>query len=133
MPLADHFLRHFSTKLNRRIGNLTSEARKLLVGYSWPGNVRELQNEIERVVLLAEPDRDIGPEYLSDYISQRVRPAARSDGNLKTAVQMLEDEMIREAMQRSRHNKSRAARTLGISRQSLIEKLRRINLQESSQ
>jgi two-component system, NtrC family, response regulator HupR/HoxA len=133
MPLAEHFLRHFSTKLNRRIGGFTNEARQLLLGYSWPGNVRELQNEIERVVLLAEPDRDVGPEYLSEYISQRVRPTARSNGNLKTAVLLLEDEMIREAMQRCRDNKSRAARALGISRQSLIEKLRRLNLPESRQ
>ncbi len=90
--------------------------------------MRELQNEIERVVLLTEPDHEISPEYLSDTISQRVRPTARAHGNLKTAVQMLEDEMIREAMQRFRHNKSRTARALGISRQSLIEKLRRLNL-----
>ena len=74
LPLAEHFLRHFSTQVSTgRIGGFTDEARQLLVGYTWPGNVRELQNEIERVVLLAEPDRDIGPEYLSEHISQRVR------------------------------------------------------------
>ncbi len=133
LPLAEHFLRHFSTRLNRRVGGFTNEARQLLVGYPWPGNVRELQNEIERVVLLAEPDREIGPEYLSDTISQRLRPIARSDGNLKTAVQMLENEMIRETMQRFRHNKSRTARALGISRQSLLEKLRRLKPSEVSQ
>jgi two-component system, NtrC family, response regulator HupR/HoxA len=133
MPLAEHFLRHFSIKLNRRVGGLTNEARQMLVGYSWPGNVRELQNEIERVVLLAEPDRDIGPEYLSEYISQRIRPTVRTNGNLKAAILLLEDEMIREAMQRHRHNKSRAARALGISRQSLLEKLRRLDLPEFSQ
>jgi two-component system response regulator HupR/HoxA len=133
IPLAEHFVRHFSVKLNRRVAGLAKDTRQMLLAYSWPGNVRELQNEIERLVLLAEPEREIGPEYLSDYISQRARPTARSNGNLKTAVQMLEDEMIREAMQRFHRNKSRTARALGISRQSLIEKLRRMKALETSQ
>jgi two-component system response regulator HupR/HoxA len=132
LPLADHFLRHFSIKLNRRVGHFREETRKLLSAYPWPGNVRELQNEIERVVLLAEPEKDIGPEYLSEYICQRSRPAPRSNGNLKVAIQLLEEEMIREALQRYHQNKSRTARALGISRQSLLDKLRRMGLPEIS-
>ncbi len=127
LPLAEFFLRKFSIKLNRKVGNFREETRQRLVAYSWPGNVRELQNEIERLVLLSEPDRDIGPEFLSEYISQRPRSLARPDGNLKQAIQILEDEMIREAMQAHHQNKSRVAKTLGISRQSLLEKLKRIS------
>ena len=126
IPLAEHFLRLFSIKLNRRVGRFKEETKRHLMGYPWPGNVRELQNEIERLVLLAEPGKEIGPELLSDHISQRARPARRSDGNLKVAVWDLEAEMIRETMERLQHNKSKAARALGISRQSLIEKLRRM-------
>jgi Nif-specific regulatory protein len=133
LPLAEHFLRHFSIKLNRRVGTLREETRRMLAAYSWPGNVRELQNEIERLVLLVEPERDIGAEYLSEHICQRTRGATRPNGNLKTAIQLLEEEMIRDAMRRYNDNKSRTARSLGISRQSLIEKLRRMNLPEYSQ
>ncbi len=128
LPLAEFFLKQYCAKLNRRIGPLRDETKKLLLSYPWPGNVRELQNEIERLALLAEPGRDIGPEYLSDHISQRPRSFTKADGNLKVAIDLLEEEMIREAMMQHRNNKSRAARALGISRQSLIEKLRRIQL-----
>ena len=125
LPLADFFLKHFSTKLNRKVGTFRPETRQLLVGYPWPGNVRELQNQVERLVLLAEPEKEMGPELLSDFI---LKHFPRANGNLKLAVQNLEQEMIRETMQRLRHNKSRTARALGISRQSLLEKLRRMRL-----
>ncbi len=128
LPLAEFFLKQFSIKLNRRVGEYSKETRDLLLAYSWPGNVRELQNEIERLVLLSEPEKDIGPELLSDYISQRSRSKSPANGNLKSAIQELEWEMIREAMANFNQNKSRAARALGISRQSLIEKLRRMHL-----
>jgi len=126
--LADFFLKQFRTKLNRRVGEFAPETRRLLEGYSWPGNVRELQNEIERLVLLAEPEKDIGSELLSDHIRQTGLPAARSDRNMKEAIAHLEATMIQDAMRRFNRNKSRAARALGISRQSLIEKLKRAEL-----
>jgi two-component system response regulator HupR/HoxA len=123
-PLADYFREQFAVKLNRRIGGFKPETQTLLEACRWPGNVRELQNEVERLVLLAEPEKEIGPELLSDHVRQRQR-SQNLEGNLKTAIQNLEDEMIRSTMQRYRNNKSRVARELGISRQSLIDKLRR--------
>jgi two-component system, NtrC family, response regulator HupR/HoxA len=128
LPLAEFFLKQFSTKLNRRVAGFREETCRLLEGYSWPGNVRELQNEVERLVLLAEPDKAIGPEYLSDYVRQRTRAVPGPDGNLKRAVQHLEEEMIRAALQRFKNNKSQTARALGISRQALIDKLKRTKL-----
>ncbi len=125
VPLAEHFLKQFALKLNRKVSRFQSDTLRLLETYNWPGNVRELQNEIERLVLLAEPEKDIGPEFLSDHIGHRQRSAPLAESNLKLAVQNLEDEMIRSSMERFQNNKSRVARTLGISRQSLLEKLRR--------
>jgi len=128
IPLADHFLRQFSRRLNRRIGSLLEPTRRLLEEYAWPGNVRELQNEIERLALLAEPGVDIGPDLLSDHLTRRSRMPRRDTMNLKSAIRDLEEEMIRAAMDRFRQNKSRTARALGISRQSLLDRLRRISL-----
>jgi two-component system response regulator HupR/HoxA len=130
-PLAEFFLKHFSRKLNREDGRLGEAALRKLCNYSWPGNVRELQNEIERLVLLAENAETIGPELLSDNIRNsgpRSGSARNSAGDLKTAIKELEDVMIREAMARHNGNKSHVARVLGISRQSLLEKLQRISL-----
>jgi two-component system response regulator HupR/HoxA len=130
VPLASYFLKNYSSRLNRHVPSFHKEAARLLESYSWPGNVRELQNEMERLVLVAEPGREIGPDLLSDYIRQGPRNNARTDGKLKTAIQTLEDEMILETMKRFHRNKSRTARALGISRQSLITKLRRIQVSE---
>ncbi len=125
LPLAEFFLKEFSVRLNRRVRGFRGDTRRLLESYSWPGNVRELQNEVERLVLLADPEHEIGPELLSDYIRQKAR-GERAEGNLKQAVQELEEEMIRDTMRRCKENKSRVARVLGISRQSLLVKLRRM-------
>jgi two-component system response regulator HupR/HoxA len=128
LPLAEFFLQQFSQKLNRKTGQFNNETRDLLLAYSWPGNVRELQNEIERLVLLSEAEKGIGPELLSDHIRQRHRSFPISDGDLKSAVRLLEEDMIRETLARLDQNKSRTARALGISRQSLLEKLRRMGV-----
>ena len=130
LPLAEFFLAQFSLKLNRKTGRFSDETRDLLLAYSWPGNVRELQNEIERVVLLSEAEKDIGPEILSDHIRQRPRLSPVSDSDLKSAVRVLEEDMIRETLARLGQNKSRTARALGISRQSLLEKLRRMEIND---
>jgi len=131
LPLADYFIRQFELKLNRKPGPWSDEARELLLSYAWPGNVRELQNEIERLVLLSEAGKAIGPGLLSDHISQKSRAGKSSDGDLKTAVRDLEDELIRKTMTKFNQNKSRTARALGISRQSLLDKLRRIEIEDS--
>jgi len=128
LPLADFFLQQFSLKLNRKIGGFSNETKDLLLAYSWPGNVRELQNEIERLVLLSETGKIVGPALMSDHIRQRHRPSLISSGDLKSAVRELEEGMIRDALTRFSQNKSRTARALGISRQSLLQKLRRKNL-----
>ena len=128
-PLAEFFLRHYSRKLNREEGRFSDAALRKLFDYSWPGNVRELQNEIERLVLLTENAETISPEQLSGNIRSsgpRSSTTRRAPGDLKTAIRELEDEMIREAMTRYGGNKSHTARALGISRQSLLQKLQGI-------
>ena len=129
-PLAEFFMQHFSIKLNREEKRLSTAALRKLCDYSWPGNVRELQNEIERLALLAENEESIGTALLSDSIRNNVLRSGSPhnvDCDLKTAIRKLEDDMIRTAMARHGGNKSRAARVLGISRQSLIQKLRLIS------
>jgi two-component system, NtrC family, response regulator HupR/HoxA len=129
LPLADFFLEQFSGKLYRKPGCFSGDTHELLLAYSWPGNVRELQNEIERLVLLSEAGKEIGPELLSDHIRQRHRFSLINDGDLKSAVRDLEEEMIKDALVRFNQNKSRTARALGISRQSLLEKLHRMEIE----
>src|SRR5205823_12019740 len=96
------------------------------------GNVRELRNLIERVVLLEEGQRLL-PDHLPAEFSGRrapdAAPVAKDAIALPTLAQM-EAEHIGEVLRLTAGNKSRAARILGISRQGLIEKLRRLRLEE---
>jgi DNA-binding NtrC family response regulator len=133
--LARHFLREFSRKFQKRFGDVSPAAARILRDYAWPGNVRELKNLIERVVLLEEGQRLL-PEHLSAEFTGRKTMAARDAAPASTdalalpTLAQMEAEHIGEVLRLTAGNKSRAARILGISRQGLIEKLRRLRIEE---
>ena len=130
--LARHFVREFSRKFQKRFSGLSGDAEHAFLGYRWPGNVRELRNLIERVVLLEEGEQ-VELEHLpGELLGRRALEDAAGAGEmigLPTLAQM-EAEHIGEVLRRTAGNKSRAARILGISRQGLIEKLRRLRIEE---
>jgi two-component system response regulator AtoC len=135
LMLARHFLREFARKFQKRFGEIAPAAAQMLRDYAWPGNVRELRNLIERVVLLEEGQRLL-PDHLPAEFTGRATatppgaaPAAKDAIALPTLAQM-EAEHISEVLRLTAGNKSRAARILGISRQGLIEKLRRLRIEE---
>jgi DNA-binding NtrC family response regulator len=102
-----------------------NDAVDALSGYDFPGNVRELRNIIEHAVLTANEDV-IGPAGLPEYL----RSAARLMKSRKTKPSLAELEAvyIREVLEHTRGNKTRAAEILGISRKNLYEKMRRYNI-----
>ena len=120
--LARHFLREFSRQFQKDFRDITPDAARLLLSYRWPGNVRELRNLIERVVLL-EDGRQLELDHLPAEVAGR-RLASDHSIALPTLAQ-IEADHIAEVLRLTAGNKSRAARVLGISRQGLIEKLRR--------
>ena len=123
--LADHFVRQFAARAGRAGLHLAKETLEQLESYDFPGNVRELRNIIEHAVL--RTDRDvIEPEQLPDYL----RSAARlmQSRTRKPSLAELESVYIREVLEHTRGNKTRAAEILGISRKNLYEKMRRYNI-----
>jgi transcriptional regulator with PAS, ATPase and Fis domain len=73
--LAENFLRHYNTFMNKHIRGLSPPARQKLLGHHWPGNVRELRNVIERAVIL-ETTAEIQPASLPDFhLEGRLRKA----------------------------------------------------------
>jgi len=128
----------------RPAAGISKDARERLLDYHWPGNVRELRNILERASILCEGGL-ITPEHLA--IGLGIRPAARvafrepaamtpvaepqrppqpvsSAGDLKS----LERDMIEQALQRVRFNKSEAARALGMTRHQLYVRMKRHGL-----
>jgi len=100
--------------------------------YQWPGNIRELENLVERVVALAgDAEIWIKPDLLPDDVKpgQPFPEISVSEtGPLHTVVEAIERKMIKQALQDSNGNKTRAAASLGLSRRGLINKLERYHL-----
>ncbi len=123
--LAEQFVRQFASRSGRAGVHLSNEALALLMNYDFPGNIRELRNIIERAVLATSQDV-IEPEQLPDYL----RSAARlmQSRKHKPSLAELEAVYIREILEYTRGNKTRAAEILGISRKNLYEKMRRYKI-----
>lgn len=130
VPLAEYFL---SLPAAATPLSLSSAAAALLLGYAWPGNVRELQNAMQRVTALVH-----GPVIdASDlaFLNAPPPPGAEADwlaGDLETATARLESAMIKRALAAAGGNRAEAARRLGIHRQLLHTKIRRLGLEASA-
>jgi two-component system response regulator AtoC len=136
--LSRHFMKEFSRKFQKDFTEIAPEATHYLEAYPWPGNVRELRNLIERVVLLEEGERLEADHLPPEMLGRRSAPgpaaaAAMRDVLALPTLAQIEMEHINEVLRLTSGNKSRAARILGISRQGLIEKLRRLRIEETSE
>src|SRR5690606_30065928 len=127
MRLAEHFLTVFSRRFEKSTPGFSDAARERIRGYAWPGNVRELQNEVERAVLLADDGKAIQPEDLSERIGGHVELPV-TIGPLHDTMGRLEAQYIRRALIEHDLNRTRTAKTLGISRQALTAKLHKYDL-----
>jgi two-component system response regulator AtoC len=123
--LTDHFLDHHARRYGKSGLRISDEAKATMRSYSWPGNVRELRNVIENAVLLSEGDL-IGPGGLSLSPTLAAAGGASSAGVFPPALPMegirLEDverDLVRQALERESWNVTRAARLLGLSRDTL--------------
>jgi DNA-binding NtrC family response regulator len=138
-PLVEHYLRKHGDELKKGRLTLSDETLEYLLLYSWPGNLRQLANEVRRMVAMAEPDSTLTPAQLSQEIqaSRRTIPATpvadaevrvRIDQPLPAAVEILEQTMVKSALDRTHGRVEEAARMLGISRKGLFLKRRRWGL-----
>ena len=128
--LSQFFVERCATKLNREIQGLAPETLQVLRSYPWPGNVRELENEIERLVILADSENLLGPDILSERIRHHSSPST-SGGPLKEQLAILERRLIQESLRSHDHNRSHAANSLGISRQTIISKIKAYRLEKN--
>ncbi len=121
--LVQHFLKRFAGEQGKQISGFRSEAIRKLIDSPWPGNVRELENSVEHAVVLAK-DSQI---ELKDLPSSLV-DAPASEFNPAPTIIESEERLIREVLDACDWNKAEAARQLGISRSTLYEKLKRLQI-----
>ena len=119
--LISHFLEDAAAKHGKQI-TLSTNARNRLIAYSWPGNVRQLRSTINRLVVLGEPGVEVGPESLE-------LPAAEAPANLMEELGQAERRRIVEALAQAAGVRTEAAKTLGMSRTTLIGKMKRFGIQ----
>lgn len=122
--LARHFLDMYSRAFGQECPGFSAEAMRALCAHDWPGNVRELANEVQRALVLTSPGEEIGTHVLSEKMDGGGGKPQKRDGRLRDAVEALERDLIRKAFERHQGNKTHMAQDLGISRWTLLQKMR---------
>jgi transcriptional regulator with PAS, ATPase and Fis domain len=139
--LVSHFLMAAAEEFKKPHVRLAEETMERLVFHHWPGNVRQLQNEIRRIVALAEPGSTLQPDVLSTEIRHDPPPDASASaspipggitvptrGPLNPTLSRIEREMIKAALHEHHGRVEAAAKALGISRKGLYLKRQRLGL-----
>jgi DNA-binding NtrC family response regulator len=138
--LATHFCAAFAAANGRPALVLRPDGLKLLRKQRWPGNVRQLENFVERLVVLADGEA-IGaaqverqlvrrPQFVTESTTKSAEPATSptSLSALEEAARVAEKETLRQTLLRTGGNRSAAARVLGVSRQTLYNKIKGLDL-----
>jgi transcriptional regulator with GAF, ATPase, and Fis domain len=135
LELADAFLTEIGETVGRPAAGMARDAKDHLLAYTWPGNVRELRNAIERAVILAD-----GGVIRSEHLPVgSPRHAASSDSTAGAApfpaggvnLEAIERSLVLKALTQARHNKTRAAKLLGLTRAQLYSRIEKYGLVES--
>jgi PAS domain S-box-containing protein len=122
--LVDHFVERFNHLTGRKIVGVSREALATLMLYDWPGNVRELENAIEHAFVLCDGEL-IHLRHLPDRIVPRGGPVPAAKGRTLKAI---EESAIRQALERNRWKRVRTAEELGIDKNTLRRKMKRLGI-----
>ncbi len=117
--LANHFIESFNKEFNKRIKGLSAAAEQMLTDYSWPGNIRELKNVIERAIILGGEDTLMLEQLPLEIVTQSAAPTSRQSTVFKLPpegvdIEEVEKELIRQALEVSDGNQSKAAKLLNL-------------------
>jgi transcriptional regulator with GAF, ATPase, and Fis domain len=137
-PLALAFLEETSRRFGKKPAGFAPEVMDRFRAYHWPGNIRQIRQEIERLVALTPDGEPIVPETLSPELRNQPLPGAEreegaQDFDLHSCVRSLEKRMIREALLKTGNNRQKTADLLGITRQGLLKKINRYNIEISNE
>lgn len=127
LPLARIFLEKYAALYKRAVPTLSPDAEKQLREYPWMGNIRELEHAIEKALIIADGPMLDG-RSLNLPEAQGATPATKADAPGATTLEEMEYQMIKAAIDKFSGNLSLAANQLGISRQTLYNKMKRFGL-----
>ena len=123
--LAEHFAEQLGTAMNKARVRISPQAMELIVNYNWPGNIRELKNIIERAIIFTE-GADILPEHLPTELRKAPAPPVFTGNAQKTfSLREIEEQYISQVLLATNNNHARSAALLGISRSTLLARLKK--------
>ena len=128
--ISRQLIKKLSKEMDHYVSAISSEAMNCLKLYSWPGNVRELQNVIERAFNIMDKEAMIMLEHLPYYITKNNKADTHiKEMSLKEILDNVEKEEIKKCLKRTKGNKMKTAKILGISRTSLYEKIEKYDIE----
>ncbi len=127
LVLSNFFVQKYAKEMNKEIKRVSTSAINMLVAYHWPGNVRELENSMEYAVLVCQ-EGVIHGRYLPPTLQVPDGDEITNVGTLKARVEVLEKDMIMEALKRCTGNISAASRELGITSRMVRYKIERYKI-----
>jgi DNA-binding NtrC family response regulator len=149
--LCEHFLKKYGAELKKRIGGVSEKALGRMGNYGWPGNVRELENVVYEAMVMGEGtmlnEKDLparireageagGPAGAGGGANAGAATQPGADGSLRGAAQAAaenaEKALIERALRDSGGNRTLAARTLGVSRKTLFNKMKALGIASRS-
>lgn len=119
--IANYYCKHYSNKYGKPSAILTDGALSKLLKYPWPGNIRELQHSIEKAVILSEKKELDENDFIFRAADMGILPEV-------TTIESMEKNMITKALRQNHQNLSLTAIQLGITRQTLYNKLKKYEL-----
>jgi DNA-binding NtrC family response regulator len=122
LAIADYFLKIYCNKYRKSCSRISDSGLTKLTSYQWPGNVRELQHTIERAVILSD-NTELTPD---DFFFKPVMPGMSND--FEGTIEQMELKMISRVLKKNGVNHTAAAEQLGITRQTLYNKMKKYNL-----
>jgi DNA-binding NtrC family response regulator len=120
--IADYFLKIYCNKYRKSCSHISESGLAKLTSYKWPGNVRELQHTIEKAVILSDK-KELAPD---DFFFKQVMPGMNFD--FEGTIEQMELKMISLVLKKNGVNHTAAAEQLGITRQTLYNKMKKYNL-----
>ena len=133
LPLVEAFLSEIGRSIDRPAGGLSEDAQDRLLAHDWPGNVRELRNAVERAVILCDGGL-ITSEHLPIAVGRTAPVTAETVSSLPAEgwkLESIERDLLHKALEKSRNNKTKAAKLLGLPRGRFYSLLRRHGLTDA--
>lgn len=132
--LVSHFIEKSNASMNKQIKGVTPQAMALLIAYSWSGNVRELENMIQRMMVITKGGvlnvEDIPPE-IQGKMGEPRGMAEGLKGITRESSEIVEKKAILDALSKTGGNVTQSAKTLGISRATLQNKMKAYGLRDA--